>query len=482
MQELKKQYKSICDTLGLISDYRKIKSGSGENLKKLFQMDCTYLLCSLAYQDDAVSSNEKSFINELMGIEISDLTIQTFARSNTNFDIESVCRTVEAVCGVDDFEWEQFSASKEKTAKSIVSFFEAAGEYVLRSDNPKIQLERLYHFVSVQNDYINGDTAGINLPGRNRFMSDISRDFFGGKPSGLNKTGSGPNTASADGTEAKAQAADASVVQPDMEDPMGELQKLIGLTDIKKDVADLVNLVKIQKLREDRGMKTVPVSKHLVFTGNPGTGKTTVARILAQLYKQIGVLKTGQLVETDRSGLVAGYVGQTAIKTQEMINKAMGGVLFIDEAYSLAKEGNDFGQEAISTILKAMEDNRDKFVVIVAGYDNLMDNFINSNPGLKSRFSKYFHFPDYTAEEMLGIFKMNCSKYQYELAPEAEEKVKEYLIGLEANKDENFANARDVRNYFERVITNQANRIAEMTDIKDEDVALITADDLKEKE
>ncbi|MBR5756243.1 MAG: AAA family ATPase [Firmicutes bacterium] len=443
-------------------------------------MDCTYLLSCLAYEDSKVSENEKALINDMLGIEISDLTIQTFARSNSNFDIESVCRTVEAVCATDDLDWTKFGSGKEQTAKSIVSFFEDIGELILKADNPQSQLEKLYHFIAVQNDYINGDLADIKLPGRNRFMSDISRDFFGGKAEDVNNIVS--NQKSAEEAQAKALAADAAVVQPDMEDPMEELNKLIGLTDIKKDVADLINLVKIQKLREERGMKTVPVSKHLVFTGNPGTGKTTVARILAQLYKQIGVLETGQLVETDRSGLVAGYVGQTAIKTQEMINKAMGGVLFIDEAYSLAKEGNDFGQEAIATILKAMEDNRDKFVVIVAGYDDLMDNFINSNPGLKSRFSKYFHFPDYTAEEMLGIFKMNCKKYQYELSPEAEEKVKEYLIELEENKDENFANARDVRNYFERVITNQANRIAEMSELKDEDVALILPEDLSAEE
>ncbi len=184
------------------------------------------------------------------------------------------------------------------------------------------------------------------------------------------------------------------------EDPMETLDKLIGLDSIKHDVKELTDFVKIQKLRQDQGLKSVPVSLHLVFTGNPGTGKTTVARILAKLYKQIGVLSKGQLVEVDRSGLVAGYVGQTALKTQEQITKALGGVLFIDEAYALSQKDDAFGQEAIDTILKAMEDHRDDLVVIVAGYTGPMEEFINSNPGLKSRFNKYIEFTDYSWDEL----------------------------------------------------------------------------------
>ena len=173
---------------------------------------------------------------------------------------------------------------------------------------------------------------------------------------------------------------------------MEELHELIGLKTIKHDVEEMVGLAKVRKMREEKGMKQVPVSLHLVFSGNPGTGKTTVARILAKLYKEIGILSTGQLIETDRSGLVAGYVGQTAIKTSQKIEEAMGGVLFIDEAYALNQEGENFGQEAIDTILKAMEDHRDKFIVIVAGYTDLMKSFVESNPGLRSRFNKFFEF------------------------------------------------------------------------------------------
>ena len=261
---------------------------------------------------------------------------------------------------------------------------------------------------------------------------------------------------------------------------MEELNELIGLEKVKHDVEEMVGLAKVRKMREEKGMKTVPVSLHLVFSGNPGTGKTTVARILAKLYKEIGILSTGQLVETDRSGLVAGYVGQTAIKTQKKIEEAMGGVLFIDEAYTLNQEGENFGQEAIDTILKAMEDNRDKFIVIVAGYTELMRNFVNSNPGLKSRFNKYIEFPDYTVDELQGIFKMQCSKYQYKLTEEADKFVKEEIIRLEASKGENFANAREVRNLFEKIITNQAARVSALEDVDEETLTTITIDDMKD--
>ena len=267
-------------------------------------------------------------------------------------------------------------------------------------------------------------------------------------------------------------------------DPMDDLNALIGLTSIKHDVRELYDFTKIQKMRQDAGMKTVPVSKHLVFSGNPGTGKTTVARILARLYKQIGVLSGGQLIEVDRSGLVAGYVGQTATKTMKKIEEAMGGVLFIDEAYTLSRAGdasNDFGQEAIDTILKAMEDHRDEFIVIVAGYTRPMEVFLNSNPGLKSRFNKFIEFPDYTIEELMQIFDGNCREYQYVIDEEARDQVRSLIMLAKSGTPENFANAREVRNLFERIITNQARRIAQMDAPTPEDMQRITIDDLRDE-
>lgn len=284
--------------------------------------------------------------------------------------------------------------------------------------------------------------------------------------------------------QAETQQAQAEEKKPET-DPMEDLNELIGLTGIKHDVRELYDFTKIQKLRKDAGMKTVPVSMHLVFTGNPGTGKTTVARILARLYKQIGVLSTGQLVECDRSGLVAGYVGQTAVKTQKKIEEAMGGVLFIDEAYSLARsadQGTDFGQEAIDTILKAMEDHRDEFVVIVAGYTKPMETFIHSNPGLQSRFNKFIEFPDYTVDELLAIFDLNCRKYEYVPDSEAREQVKTLLMLRKAQMPENFANAREVRNLFETIITNQARRIAVLEHPTKEEMQQITLEDLRDEE
>lgn len=276
---------------------------------------------------------------------------------------------------------------------------------------------------------------------------------------------------------ATASAAPEKPEEPET-DPMEDLDALIGLNAIKDDVKELIAFVKIQKMRKEQGLKAVPVSLHLVFTGNPGTGKTTVARILARLYKQIGVLSKGQLVEVDRSGLVAGYVGQTAIKTQEKISQAMGGVLFIDEAYALSQKDDAFGQEAIDTILKAMEDNRDDFVVIVAGYTEPMEVFINSNPGLKSRFNKYIEFEDYSIDDLEKIFMMNCKKYDYVLEEDVEKHVRELIVQRKMEHSENYANAREVRNLFEEIITNQAKRVADLENPDSEAMTKICLQDL----
>ena len=263
-----------------------------------------------------------------------------------------------------------------------------------------------------------------------------------------------------------------------IEDLLAELDSYVGMDAIKEEVRSLINMVQVYKLRREHDLPTTDMSLHMVFSGNPGTGKTTVARIMARIYHSLDILSKGQLVEVDRSGLVAGYVGQTALKTQKVIEKAMGGVLFIDEAYALnGRSENDFGQEAIDTILKAMEDHRDDLVVIVAGYDGLMDDFIHSNPGLESRFNRFLHFDDYTLDEMMAMFDMRCKKACYTLAEEAREPVRAYIA--QASRDAvSFGNGRGVRNLFEKLLTAQANRVAGLETVTKEDLMTILPADV----
>ena len=313
-----------------------------------------------------------------------------------------------------------------------------------------------------------------------RNLRSVNSDFWGTPLSPAEKPGekAGPKTPGkapekkSGGPEQPSETPE-PLPKEDMKDLQAELDSYIGLQTVKEEVHNLINMASVYQLRRQHDLPTTDMSLHLVFTGNPGTGKTMMARI----YRSLDILSRGQLVEVDRSGLVAGYVGQTAIKTQKVIEKAMGGVLFIDEAYALnGRSENDFGQEAIDTILKAMEDHRDDLVVIVAGYTDLMDRFIHSNPGLESRFNRFLLFDDYTTDEMVEIFRMQCKKGCYQLTEEAQPLIRDYIA--EESADDSFGNARGVRNLFEHVLVAQNNRLATMEKITREDLMTITAADV----
>jgi hypothetical protein len=294
-----------------------------------------------------------------------------------------------------------------------------------------------------------------------------------------------PDAAAAKSRTGNAAAAEAEPVEEELPPPrpleelLAELDALVGLDRVKADVRQLINFLKVQKLREEQGLKSLPASRHLVFYGNPGTGKTTVARLVSQIYRTLGVLRRGHLVETDRAGLVAGYVGQTAMKVRDVTTKALGGVLFIDEAYTLATGGeNDFGREAVETLLKMMEDHRDDLVVIVAGYTGKMQDFLDSNPGLRSRFNKHIHFDDYGVEQLVKIFKTFCQKADFKLTEGAEKELASVFGVLTASRDETFGNARAARNLFEATLSKQANRLVSLPKVDREILSTVEAADI----
>lgn len=338
------------------------------------------------------------------------------------------------------------------------------------------------YFPSGQLEY-EGQWAGNKRQGQGKLYDQAGNlvyegEFREGKPASAPRTPASPTAPAGRAQGEKAPA-------PDLESALQELNSMIGLMEVKRQVNSLVNLIRVQRAREARNLPVTPITYHMVFTGNPGTGKTTVARLVGQIYAALGVVSKGNVVETDRTDLVGQYIGETAQKTDQLIQKALGGILFVDEAYALVKEGstNDFGQEAIDCILKRMEDYRKDFVVIAAGYQAPMEGFLTSNPGLKSRFNLHIHFENYTLPELLQILEFNCKKGGYTIGPGLRELFTEQVAQKleDAHFMETFSNGRYVRNLFDKLVMAQSNRLSQIdfSTATDQTLTEITAEDLQ---
>ncbi len=449
---------NYCDKNDIVNNNEQVASEEKEILKKEFINFISYLSAS----DGMVASFEADFISTYFNVIFTAEDLRKYIDKNNTYSSEFENRVpmiLERLIKRDNDIYNETNELDTSYSKAYCEVFECVAKefLVCDGDASEEEVSDMSIYISMLNEYRTNNYKG---PLNATSGIDIQSIHAGENIPKINEDGE---------------------VEKSLNDLLEELNNLIGLNIVKKDVNSLIHLQEIKKLRKDRGLKQIPVSNHLVFYGNPGTGKTTVARLLAKIYHAMGILSTGRFVEVDRSGLVAGYVGQTALKVQDVVKSALGGVLFIDEAYTLtySNSGNDFGQEAVDTLLKAMEDNRDDFIVIVAGYPDLMARFIDSNPGLRSRFNKYINFEDYNVQELIRIYEVMCKSAGYISTKEVLDYVATVFEEKYRSRGKNFANAREVRNFFEAAVIRQADRLFSYENPTNEELCTLIIDDVK---
>lgn len=505
------------------------------SLEKIFFTDMLNFLIYLAYADGRLNKEEFRYINMLMNLNFTEegmrryaedwglmtesikerrpLSLEPFVRSDIGpetgelssqyYDLTMLYVSTFNYIGTDliscnngttNGELEALSSYIEMLKRNIEEIREKMAAYkptiafkpgssVRKEELPDYSDEEMLEY---QEDLISGDRI---LKDTNKTSGELGREYktlqLRDKEISRQLDEAVKSSASVSAkAESKAEGQAATAVDVDeinIGNLLEELNSLIGMESVKHEINNLVNLLKICKIRQEKGLQLPPTTNHMVFLGNPGTGKTTVARILSKIYKGLGILSKGHLVEVDRSGLVAGYMGQTAEKVMEVVEEAKGGILFIDEAYALSsnKQDGDFGQEAIDILNKAMEDYRDDLIVIAAGYHDEMQDFLDANPGLRSRFNRTIRFPDYTAEELVVIMTNRATKLDYHFSEEALDFVKHKFEKTLQFPPNNFGNARSVRNYLDRVINNQANRLVVETDYDEEELTTLSLKDVE---